>query len=232
MMRNRPKNARFRRSRDSKSRTKGRKHAKSLGNSRVSKAARSAEQAADRVSEPAESPSTELAPIGRDARGRFAPGNNGHLSHGAMSEQRALALAPVRQEMVNGILLDLGFAALAEAPRALTLIVFQLVEARFIAQSYFDFLAASGGPITTKGRQHRAVDGYLKAADRVGKFGAMIGLERRARGIGDETAVEHAARMRAEREHQQADHQQEDDPQPFGQQDDQPAADPPTDHGF
>jgi hypothetical protein len=127
--------------------------------------------------------SRESAPNGqRDARGRFTRRNAAALTHGARSQQRSLLLAPIRQEVRAAILSDVGHTD-ADVPRALSIIIDQLAEARLIAQSYFEFLAASGGPITTKGRQRRAVEGWSKAAAHVAKFASMIGLERRARKI-------------------------------------------------
>jgi hypothetical protein len=66
----------------------------------------------------------------------------------------------------------------------------QLVEARLIASTYFDFLTRSGGPITTKGRSRRAVDGYFRAADRVAKYAALVGLDRRPRELAPTSARE------------------------------------------
>jgi len=148
----------------------------------------------------ADEPGGELAPVGRDARGRFVADNDGHLMHGAHSRKRSLLLVPIRREMCSGILADLGHTD-EDAPRALSIVVDQLVEARLIAQSYFEFLAASGGAITTKGRQRRAVEGYMRASDRVAKFASMIGLEKRARRV-NESAREWLMRTSNERQTQ------------------------------
>jgi hypothetical protein len=178
-MRNARKISGSQRPQDSESRVTRRKRAgfRNLRNARATTA------------KPAEPPSPELAPLGphptdsnRDARGRFTRNNNGHLSHGAESEQRALMLAPERQAERALILDGLGLTE-TDVTRPLSYAIDRLVEAHFIAQSYIAFLAASGGVITSKGRQRRAVDGWGKAADRVAKFAQLVGLERRTRDI-------------------------------------------------
>lgn len=147
-----------------------------------------------RVGASASSPSTELAPVGphprlpgRNARGRFQKDNDDALVHGANSQRRSLLLEPIRHDIRVAILSDIAHTD-ADVPRALSIIIDQLVEARLIAQSYFEFLASSGGPITTKGRQRRAVDGWSRASDRVAKFASMVGLERRIRRVQESPA--------------------------------------------
>lgn len=158
------------------SRARAGKQAKSLGKSPVVAGA-----------EPAGKVAGELALIGphpkdanRNTRGRWTPDNAGHLETGVHSRRRSLLLSPIRLEMRAAILSDTGHTD-NDVPRAFSIIVDQLIEARLIAQSYFEFLAASGGPITTKGRQRRCVEGWSRASDRVAKFASMVGLERRAR---------------------------------------------------
>jgi hypothetical protein len=126
-------------------------------------------------------PVEEIARIGqRDARGRFVRANTAALQHGAHSVRQSRLLEPVRAEMRAAILSDLGHTE-EDAPRALSIVVDQLVEARLIAQSYFEFLASSGGPITTKGRQRRAVQGWATASTHVAKLVQLVGVQRRAR---------------------------------------------------
>ncbi len=132
-------------------------------------------------------PSPQRAPAGphprlagRDARGCFSRHNTDAITHGARSQQRREELAPLRREIRAAILADRGFTE-ADVPRVVSIIVDQFCEARLIAASYFQFLADSGGPITTKGRQRRAVDGYLRASDRVTKLAQVIGLGREPR---------------------------------------------------
>jgi hypothetical protein len=134
------------------------------------------------AAEPGTESDPQVAPAGneRDQLGRFTAGNTGHLIYGVHSKRRSLLLAPIRQEMRSAILADLGHTN-ADAPRTLSIVIDQLAEARLIAQSYFEFLAASGGPISTKGRQRRCVEGFLKASMTVAKFASMIGLERRTK---------------------------------------------------
>jgi hypothetical protein len=128
-------------------------------------------------------PSTEVEPIGphptdpdRDALGHWVKRNNGHLSHGAESEQRALMLAPARAAERAATLAGLGLTE-TSVTRPLSYAIDRLIEAHFIAQSYIAFLSAQG-VITTKGRQRRAVEGWRKAADAVIKYAALVGLDR------------------------------------------------------
>jgi hypothetical protein len=135
-------------------------------------------------------PTQELAPSGialaphpkfpgRNVRGCWTADNTDSMTtHRAYSRRRREELTPMRQEMRTAILADRGFTE-SDVPRVLSTIVDQFCEARLIAFTYFQFLANSGGPITAKGRQRRAVDGYLKASDRVAKLAGMVGLDRR-----------------------------------------------------
>ena len=91
---------------------------------------------------------------------------------------RPLSLHAARVELRTAILRDLGVTE-ADVPRVLSMAVDRLIEAHLIASSYFEFLATSGGPITTKGRQRRAVDGWNRASAVVAKFAVLVGLERR-----------------------------------------------------
>src|SRR5262249_8939704 len=112
----------------------------------------------------------------------YVKGTPGPVVHSAYSRRRSLLLAPIRHEMRTTILADIGHTD-SDVRRAMSIIIDQLIEARLIAQSYFEFLAAAGGPITTKGRQRRCVEGWCRASDRVAKFAQMIGLERRRRHV-------------------------------------------------
>src|SRR5207249_4624004 len=122
----------------------------------------------------------EIAPSGRDSRGRFAKENRASLTHGVTS--RAMLLAESRRELRTAILIVHGYTN-HDVPHVLSIAVDRLVEAHLIASAYFEFLASTGGVITSKGRQRRAVEGWSRACDRVAKFATMLGLERRPRQV-------------------------------------------------
>jgi len=136
-----------------------------------------------------DAPTDELAPIGphrsihgRNANGTFAAGNDAHLETGVFSEKRWRLLQPELLTARAEILQDKGFTD-ADADHVMVRVIDGFNQAVVMMNSYFDFLARSGGPISAKGRQRRAVEGWSRAADRVAKFAAMLGLEKRARAV-------------------------------------------------
>jgi hypothetical protein len=134
-------------------------------------------------------PFGEQPASGRDAAGRFAPGNTASLTHGQRSERAGAELIPhlaaLLAEKEAAIVADLGGAEQLSAIRR------ELV-ARFIQSSAIaDSLAvniAAHGVLTAKGRTRAAVTLYLQVLDRQIKLATSIGLERRqkrALSVGD-----------------------------------------------
>jgi hypothetical protein len=78
------------------------------------------------------------------------------------------------------VLADRGFTE-SDVPATLSEIIDTFIEAVLFRQTYWTFLVQSGGVITTKGRQRRAFDGWLRACDRVEKLARLIGLTRQAK---------------------------------------------------
>jgi len=201
--RNTQQNADSERAQDIESRAPRRKGPKSLRQSRVSKRAERAGETAG-----------ELALVGphskdtnRNALGRYIAGNDGHLSVGTYSEKRWTALqAALREEHVN-ILRAKGFTE-DDADPVMSKVVDGFNQAVVMMNSYFEFLASTGGPVSVKGRTRRACEGWSKAADRVHKFAMALGLERKSRRV-NESVREFLDRERVERE--RAQHAEHDD---------------------
>jgi len=129
-------------------------------------------------------PSGESRPVGtRDAHGRFTKGNRAALVHGGRSKQVSRLHAPLRDEIVQKVIVDLGGDA-SLLPVTLLGLVDRYAEVSLLAGSYMFWLREQGGPIGTRGRQRAAVGGYLAALDRQMKLAVLIGLERKARKVG------------------------------------------------
>lgn len=125
--------------------------------------------------------SGEVASSGRDSRGRYTRDNPGAVVHGAYC--RSLLPQELRAELRAAVLTDLGHTE-EDVPRTKSALVDLFIGSQLIAGSYMEFLANQPGfAITTKGRQRRAVDGYLKAADRCAKFAMILGLDRQSREV-------------------------------------------------
>ena len=125
------------------------------------------------VCETLQGPGRQLAQLG--------PAYNA-MVHGAYSERARVLAEPLRLELRAAVLSDQGHGE-ADVPAVLSVMVDQFTEARMLALAYWTFLAESGGPITTKGRQRRAVDGYLRAAAAVEKLARRLGLRRQTRTV-------------------------------------------------
>ena len=109
-------------------------------------------------------------------------GNRRAVTHGAHDRRALLAFEATRRERRAQILADRGIDE-NDVPMTLSIIIDRFIEATFFAESYFAFVARSGGPITTKGRQRRAVDGWNRACDRVDRLASKIGLTRQTRDV-------------------------------------------------
>lgn len=176
---------------------------------------------------PRQEPGVQLAPVGphptlpgRNARGRFAADNDGHTSIGVFSKKKWAALGPMLHDERVSILQSKGFTE-ADADPVMVRVVDALNQSVVMMNSYFDFIVQTNGPISAKGRQKRCVEGWSRAADRVAKFAAMLGLEKRARVVHQSPAEWLAGLADANDEQEQEettdDNAQADEPARLGQ---------------
>jgi hypothetical protein len=126
-------------------------------------------------------PNQDLHPGGRDPKGRWSAGNEGHLTHGLFSKRMQLMLMQTREAlgMERGqIEIDLGGAdQLSAISRGL---ISRYVEAAAIATALGTRLMTEGAA-TNKGRTRPILSAYFAAVDRQLRIGLALGLQRRAR---------------------------------------------------
>jgi hypothetical protein len=141
----------------------------------------------------AENPVPEVAPVGphptdpnRNALGRYAKNNDGHTETKVYSAKEWAALAPRLHADQIEILAAKGFTE-EDADPVMRYATAGLIQAKTIADHYFQYLMQAGGPVSPKGRTRRAVEGWSRAVDRVAKFSAMLGLQRQPRRIAQST---------------------------------------------
>lgn len=130
----------------------------------------------------------EISASGRGAGGRFAAGNTASLRHGGRSRQ-VIDGQVVRNTATKDELIAPKVAAIvADLGGEVSTIKRGLVEA-YVGVEHLAawFLAdvCGQGPLTAKGRTRATVTAYLACVDRLNKLGAQLGLDRRARDVGD-----------------------------------------------
>lgn len=114
--------------------------------------------------------------------GQFTEANDKAATHRAYSLRRVALEAPLRQAMRARGLADRGETE-ADVTMVTSELLDQFTETRLLAKAYYTFLQDAGGPISAKGRQRRAVDGYLRAAAAVERLARTLGLRRQARDV-------------------------------------------------
>ena len=103
----------------------------------------------------------------RDTAGRFVPGNKAALVVGARSVAFWKEHAAARREIRRAVLEDAGYAADADAPRALHLLADGLAQAALVRDSAFLRMVEAGGPLTGSDRVRRVHGVWLSSLDRV-----------------------------------------------------------------
>ena len=153
------------------------------------------QKAHESAAEPFADPSTEAepSPSGRDHKGRFAPGNRGHLIHGRYSRAVAEALTVEQRDLLatlaqheSAILGDLGGESeLSTFERDLVRRYMQL-----------DNVAMFNAPRMLASRasaRREARDTFMMCADRMLKIIGLLGARRRQKNIGELSIEEYAA---------------------------------------
>jgi hypothetical protein len=132
----------------------------------------------------------------RDSKGRFTRDNAAHLRTLEHSGQLRAALAPLKQELVERVRVQLG-ADTDDAPETLLGVIDAYAEARLLRSSAFVRLSQLGGFMTSKGKARALLSTWGAAFDREMRAAERLGLVRRARraqtpiewlrSLGDET---------------------------------------------
>jgi hypothetical protein len=141
-----------------------------------------------------EAPTPPIRADGRNAKGRFTPGNTvGHrfeqgnqfaLVTGAKSKAFWIAVEQSLAERKAVILRDVGIDP-ADPPAVLADVVTGLCQAVALRDASFNRLVESGGATTDKGKTRAVYKTWEGASDRVANLARMIGLERRGRPVLD-----------------------------------------------
>jgi hypothetical protein len=137
---------------------------------------------------PKSSPSAELAPAGRDERGRFTPGNVAALKHGARRSPDAPDLAEAIEDERSALVAHVGGA------EALTPTLDRLVRATarvaVLEDAAFNAMLNLGGLTTAKGKRRAIFDVWDRLDEKLAKRLDRLGLDRKTKRV---TVQEHFA---------------------------------------
>jgi hypothetical protein len=134
------------------------------------------------------SPSGDVG-MGRDARGRFAPGNTLSRVTGSRSVAYWNDVEALRRERIAEVLRDCGQGE--DASYALRTAADGLVQAALIRDAAWDRIVAIKGPLTEADRERSAFKVWQSAQDRAERYLRLLGLERKPRKV--ETLQSHVA---------------------------------------
>ena len=118
---------------------------------------------------------------GRDAAGRFQPGNLAGLRHGLRVSADHPDLTAALSERAEAITADLG--GMSHLSAVQLPLVRELARLQLISESLGHDVIAFG-PLTGKGRTRAAVTVYLAVLDRHEKLARLLGLDRRTKPSG------------------------------------------------